>query len=442
MAGVGKRNRERRRQEQRRARSAAAGQGRTGPAGRWGGADQSDPRAVESLVLAAAVAIARDDEAYAELLARLVCLSPPGGSSLLVDTALSRCLERAVGEAWRRGWQPADVARVVERRLGASHARVVAMAIVAEARRYPPSTVESHWRSQLDELAGEATSSPDGRRAWHSPGREAEVRRAVETLSVLLHLPELPRLCASPGEATGAPAAASGTDARILGRVRALLAKAESTTFADEAEALTAKAQELMARHAIDQAVVGAAAGETGRPVGRRLGVDDPYAGAKALLLGEVAGANRCRSVWSSDVGFATVFGHQTDIAAVELLYTSLLVQADAAMAGAGRQVDGLGRSRTRSFRQSFLVAFASRIGARLRQATTDTEAAAAEEHGAALLPVLAARTEAVDEACDATFPGLSRRSFSASNREGWFAGLAAAETASLSAHPEMSRST
>ncbi len=57
--------------------------------------------------------------------------------------------------------------------------------------------------------------------------------------------------------------------------------------------------------------------------------------------------------VWWSDVGLATVFGHEPDIAAVELLCTSLLVQADAAMAGAGRQVDALGRSRARSFRQS-----------------------------------------------------------------------------------------
>ncbi len=440
---MGRGSRERGRREQRRARWAAGGQSRTGPAGHWGGAGQSDPRAVESLLLAAAESIVRDDEAVrVELLGRLVSLAPAGDGPLLFDAALSRCLERAFAQAWERGWQPADVVRVVERRLGASHARVVAAAAVAEARRYPPSTVDSHWRSQLDELAGEATSCPNGRRGGDPPSREAEVRRDVETLSALLHLPELPRLCAPPGEATGAPTAASSTDARILGRVRALLAKAESTTFAVEAEALTAKAQELMARHAIDRAVLGAAGGGTGGPVGRRMGVDDPYAGAKALLLNEVAAANRCRSVWSSDVGFATVFGHDTDIAAVELLYTSLLVQADAAMGAAGRQVDGLGRSRTRSFRQSFLVAFASRIGARLRQTTTDTEAAAAEEHGAALLPVLAARIEAVDEACEATFPGLTRRSFSPSNRDGWFAGLAAAEMASLSAHQEMSRST
>ena len=41
----------------------------------------------------------------------------------------------------------------------------------------------------------------------------------------------------------------------VLDKVRALLAKAESTTFDAEAEAFTAKAQELMARHRIDRAV-------------------------------------------------------------------------------------------------------------------------------------------------------------------------------------------
>ena len=43
---------------------------------------------------------------------------------------------------------------------------------------------------------------------------------------------------------------------KMLARIRALLAKAEATTFVEEADAFTAKAQELMARHAIDAAAV------------------------------------------------------------------------------------------------------------------------------------------------------------------------------------------
>ena len=117
--------------------------------------------------------------------------------------------------------------------------------------------------------------------------------------------------------------------------MRALLAKAESTSFPEEAEALTAKAQELMSRHAVDRALVDAAAAGATSAVGRRLGLDDPYAGAKSLLLSEVAEANGCRSVWSKDLGFATVFGQEADIDSVELLFTSLLGQATAAMTAA-----------------------------------------------------------------------------------------------------------
>lgn len=55
-----------------------------------------------------------------------------------------------------------------------------------------------------------------------------------------------------------------------------------------------------------------------------------------------------------------------SDLDAVELLFTSLLVQATTAMLAAGSRQDAHGRSRTRSFRQSFLAAYAQRIGERL----------------------------------------------------------------------------
>ena len=84
----------------------------------------------------------------------------------------------------------------------------------------------------------------------------------------------------------------------VLDKVRALLAKAESTTFDAEAEAFTAKAQELMARHRIDRAVFEARehrhrAGGTRSVAGS--GSSDPYADAKAMLLANVADANGCR---------------------------------------------------------------------------------------------------------------------------------------------------
>src|SRR5690349_24678935 len=52
------------------------------------------------------------------------------------------------------------------------------------------------------------------------------------------------------------PASSVGAmDAKVLDRVRALLAKAESTSYEEEADAFTAKAHQLMSRYAIDAAL-------------------------------------------------------------------------------------------------------------------------------------------------------------------------------------------
>ncbi|TDB79311.1 DUF2786 domain-containing protein, partial [Micromonospora fluostatini] len=117
----------------------------------------------------------------------------------------------------------------------------------------------------------------------------------------------------------------SRIDARLLDRVRALLAKAESTNFPAEAEAYTAKAQELVTRHSLDEALLAARAGDATPvvPYARRVGVDHPHEKEKAALLDAVARANRCHTVSSPELAFSTVFGFDTDIDAVDLLYTS-----------------------------------------------------------------------------------------------------------------------
>ena len=101
-------------------------------------------------------------------------------------------------------------------------------------------------------------------------------------------------------------------------------------------------------------------------------------------------------------------------------------------MPAAGSVRDGGGRSRTCSFRQSFLVAFAGRIGERLRAATETATEEAGEVHGGDLLPVLAGRREAVEDAFERAFPHLTAYSPSATNYEGWVAGRVAADLAVL----------
>jgi hypothetical protein len=136
----------------------------------------------------------------------------------------------------------------------------------------------------------------------------------------------------------------------------------------------------------------------------------------------------------------STVLGFPADLEAVELLFTSLLVQATTALVHAGSRKDSYGRSRTRSFRQSFLSAYAERIGERLRCATDEAVKQAATDTGRGdLLPVLAARHQEVDEAVTAMFSKVVERSVRpGTDREGWASGRAAADLATLHARREV----
>jgi Protein of unknown function (DUF2786) len=384
---------------------------------------------------------------------------PPGPTDSAPDPAgraLAAALVAAVAGAWQGGWQPADVHRVVERRQGRAHARLAARAIGHETMRYGDNELPARWRLQLDAI-GAAEPARDGAgEAWAVPwpppattagppgaARVEAVGVAVATLALVRSLPRLPRLGPLPGERAPAPGARSrvgrreraggqGADPRVLHKVTALLAKAESTNFPDEAEALTAKAQELMTRHAIDRAHVDASRGHEPRVGGRRVGIDDPYAGARFLLLSAVADANRCRAVWSKQWWFSTVFGDEGDLDAVEMLFTSLLVQATRAMV-AERPAAGTPGG-TRSFRQSFLVAFAERVGQRLAEAA---EAVVADEatRSTALVPVFEARRAAAEAALDEAFPRTRTTRMSARNAHGWHAGTRAADRAQLDLH-------
>jgi hypothetical protein len=388
------------------------------------GGERLDEETVRGVVLGAAEAFRSEPAAvYAERLALLALLSERAGATV-VERATGWWVDRGLDRAWASGWQPADVVRVLRRSLTAAHAEAVSAAVAASGARQPEAASDGRWADQLAAVGADDGRRPGGR------SRDSALALAVEAVSVLLHLPALPRLSAPSG---GGRRSGRGGSTAMLERVRALLAKAESTTFPEEAEALTAKAQELMARHAIDQAMLEAAddAGPAA-VVGWRIGVDDPYASAKSHLLHHIADANRCRAVWSAGLGFSTVFGAPSDLEMVELLFTSLLVQGTEAMVRAGRSVDHRGRSRTRSFRQSFLLAYAARIGERLAAATAEVVAEEAERHGDALLPVLAGRAEAVEEAVRGAYPRLVQKGVTISNYSGWVAGRAAAELASF----------
>ena len=445
------RRRRQRRQSQGAHRSASGWAAPEGP--RWqqadlGGPGRSSAQRAERLVSDAVHAQFRGDrDVFGRCAAQLAGWPGVAGWERIADRALLSSLVAAVTTGWHQGWQPAEVVRHAGREFGARHARMATDVVAAEMRGYAAATIDERWEAQLVTLGATAWWGTDDRylefwRDRERVGRNAAVTCALELLCTFATLPELSRICALPGTARrgalhserkpGRP-----VDQRMLGRVRALLAKAESTEFPEEAEALSSRAQELMARHSIDDALLAAAdpgpAGP-GRASARRLFIDSPYEAAKAVLADVVAGANRCRAIWHKNLGLSTVLGFPGDLDAVELLFTSLLVQATAALVRAGSRQDSYGRSRTRSFRQSFLTSYAQRIGERLAGAAGAAERqAAADSPEANLLPVLAARHRAVDEAVEEMFPELTQHAVgSAHDREGWLSGRAAADLATL----------
>ncbi|WP_369390980.1 DUF2786 domain-containing protein [Streptomyces sp. CG1] len=342
------------------------------------------------------------------------------GASLLAadpaaDAELARRGEAFVATAWQRGWQPADVVRLVRRELEDVHVRLTAALIRAQSGRDRPRG--RRWAAQLADL-------PEG------PAREADrfaqATTALELYRLLLRLPTLEPL---EDELRRAPGPAAS---RMLARIRALLAKAEATGYPEEAEALSAKAQELMARHSVDEALLAAEAPAPDAPGACRIGVEPPYEQAKAVLLDAVAGANHCRAVWNEPLGFSTVVGFEADLEAVELLYTSLLVQATHAMTKAEAAQRAGGRKRTKTFRQSFLAAYAHRVGDRL--------AAAAETQVTRdLLPVLATREIAVTDRLERMFPETTTtRLRGVSDAAGWTEGARAADRAQVRARPRL----
>jgi Protein of unknown function (DUF2786) len=337
---------------------------------------------------------------------------------------------------WEGGWQPADVAHAVRRKVSARAARLVAAVITEEASAADlAERAPRAWTAQLSELGG-AERTVSG--WWRAEGIAAAAgwRDVLRVVGLLRGLPRLEQLLPPPSGWTAAALADSSweevVDSRALSRIRGLLAKAESTDFEAEAEALTAKAQELMARHAIDTAMLGpqASAGTAGQVTARRLHLDDPHAEAKAAIVQAAGSANGVRVVLLPAFGIATLVGMPGDLDAVELLVTSLLLQAGRGLADAVRLAGARGRST--GYRRGFLYSYAQRIEERLTEARDAARTEAAATYGSALAPVLADRQAAVDRAVEELFPAVRRRGGRTVDAAGWHAGRAAADAADL----------
>lgn len=371
---------------------------------------------------------------HLELLNELGAMAPSPSfdpAALVVDEVLSR-----IAAAFEHGWQPLDLVHATRRQTTKQAATWLSRAVLVEADRTQAVVrAPQEWSGQLDALSSRHGHA--GGQDGLLPGRgRASTEQWIAALVVVdfLHrIPRLENLLPPPSRwgaeaprppVAGTSAPLGGDRAKTLTKIRALLAKAESTDFAAEAEAFTAKAQDLMTRYSIDETLLAAGTGASFDVRGLRVLIDQPYAMEKATLLHVVAEANRVRAIWNDFASYVTLVGLPTDVEQVDMLFTSTLVQATRAMTQADLS--------SAPFRRAFLQAFALRISERL---TASTEEAVAS-YGSSLVPVLERQAEAITEEFERLFPHVTagsrrRRQF---DMRGWEAGTRAADAAVLPA--------
>jgi Protein of unknown function (DUF2786) len=223
---------------------------------------------------------------------------------------------------------------------------------------------------------------------------------------------------------------------RLLDRVRKLLAKAEDESCTPpEAQALTAKAAELMAKYGIDRALLADAKPETDRPGNRILDIDNPWARVKAHLLCGLGSALRCKAILiSSQSGSKVhVFGFQSDLERLDVLYTSVLLQMWNGLRVA--EVPAWSRS-PRAYRRSWLLGFTTAVIDKVRaaeaaavQTSKDQDDAASTSTGTAL--VLASREAVIGAAAQKAYP-LTRTARVTYSGTGYGAGHAKGRQANI----------
>jgi hypothetical protein len=210
--------------------------------------------------------------------------------------------------------------------------------------------------------------------------------------------------------------------ASTLDKVRKLLAKAEADGVTPpEAEALTAKAAELMARYGIDRTRLGALHPETDKPGNKIIDIDNPWAQVRAHLLAGIAKAMGCDCILlnSSKPGARLhLFGYESDLERTDILYTSLLLQ----MASALRQArPPTGVRSVRAWNRSFLLGFVTAVITRVDQAERRARGVAEEEDKASGGPstalMLADRSLVIRSQLQAQYPVTRRTRITYSGR-------------------------
>ena len=224
------------------------------------------------------------------------------------------------------------------------------------------------------------------------------------------------------------------TENALLDRIRKLLAKAEADGCTPpEAEALTAKAAELMARYGIDRALLAAAQPDTDQPSSHIIGIPNPWSAVKAHLLAGLASAMRCQCILlppEQSGSRVHVFGYTSDLERADLLYTSLLLQMANGLTAAPVPARV---SSVRAWRRSWLLGFVAAVVARVKAAEDRAAAtsSATDHAGPSTALVLADRSVVIRRNVDQAYP-VTRQARVTYTGNGYRDGYAKGQTADI----------
>ncbi|MDO5511413.1 DUF2786 domain-containing protein [Corynebacterium sp.] len=306
-------------------------------------------------------------------------------------SALTVMLTDRILSLARDGWTPEDFRHITGPRIN----RYLRTAL-KQATAAAPERVAAAWLRQC--------RPPTRRDRQDAPLAEMQallgVLNGLPPLQGAEDLTDLSSLRAAAGEDAATPEQRKARE-----RISGLLAKAESTTFAHEAESLVAKAQQLRQRYRIDT-LDPLAADVPGNVVALRIHLTAPWVRFQHLLLGSIAAANSCRAVLVTPVDIATLVGHPDDVLHTAELFASLNRQRDYFMRTSPGAATAAARGETSAYRRSFLQSYAHRIGDLLTEATASTETSPQER--TSVLPVLARRSEVTEHAFSEMFPGTT----------------------------------
>lgn len=233
-------------------------------------------------------------------------------------------------------------------------------------------------------------------------------------------------------------------EAKVRTRITNLLKKAESTPYEEEASALIAKAQSLQQRHRMEEIDSNDAA----EFVSRRVRISAPYINHKSTLLSVIADRNGCSALQIHPKGIITIFGTEGDLRHVLDLFRSLQRQCDWHMRHGEHAENAQKLGNLASYRRSFILSYASRIGELLDEANktfsphepreTDLKDSAHQDDPHALtltnraFNALDQRRLDAEAARDRHFPNARTISLAMGSRAGMSAGAAAAEKSHL----------